>query len=328
MAMQNDPAKGIQAKDMTASLGFTHIPVLLPETIDLLGVRSDGIYVDGTTGGAGHSRAIASLLDGAQGGLLIGLDRDPDAVAAATARLAGYPAKVVHCNYSEMRRVLDDLSIGSVDGVLLDLGVSSHQLDEAERGFSYNADAPLDMRMSQEGLSARDIVNDWDAGEITRILWDYGEEKFAPRIAAAIIRARQEAPIETTLQLADIIREAVPQKYRRDKNPCKKSFQAIRIRVNAEFDNLRGGLTAAFESLKPGGRLAVITFHSLEDRIVKQQFAQWCAGCTCPPDFPQCVCGNKPKGRLVNRKPVTAGEQELAENRRSHSAKLRVIEKL
>lgn len=312
----------------TAFPEFVHIPVLLYETLEGLDVRSSGIYVDGTVGGAGHSREIASRLHAEENGLLIGLDRDPDAVAAATARLAGYPAKVVHCNYSEMREALDALGIGLVDGVLLDLGVSSHQLDEAERGFSYNADAPLDMRMSQEGLSARDVVNTWDAPSLTRVLRDYGEERFAPSIAAAIVRTRQEAPIETTFRLAEIIRGAVPQKYRRDKNPCKKSFQALRICVNSEFEHLHAGLNAAFESLKPGGRLAVITFHSLEDRIVKQQFAQWCTGCTCPPEFPQCVCGKKPRGRLVNRKPITAGEEELARNHRSHSAKLRVIEKL
>lgn len=304
---------------------FEHVPVLLTEVLDGLDIRPDGIYVDGTVGGAGHSRQIASRLT--EGGLLIGLDRDPDAVAVATERLAGMPAKVIHCNYSEMRSALDSLGIGCVDGVLLDLGVSSHQLDEAERGFSYHQDAPLDMRMSQQGLSARDIVNTWDQGEITRILWEYGEEKFAPKIAAAIVRARETAPIETTLELAELIRNAVPQKFRREKNPCKKSFQAIRIAVNDEFGHLRAGLEAAFDALKPGGRLAVITFHSLEDRIVKQQFAAWCSGCTCPPDFPQCVCGKKPKGKLVNRKPIVAADTELAENLRSHSAKLRLIER-
>ena len=304
---------------------FQHLPVLLPQTINGLDVRPDGIYVDGTVGGAGHSREIAKRLT--DGGLLIGLDRDPDAAKVAAQRLADLPAKVVHCNYSEMREVLDSLGIGLVDGVLLDLGVSSHQLDEAERGFSYHQDAPLDMRMSQEGLSARDIVNTWEQRELTRILWDYGEEKFAAKIAASIVRAREEQPIETTMELAELIRSAIPQKFRRDKNPCKKSFQAIRIAVNDEFGHLRRGLTAAFDALKPGGRLAVITFHSLEDRIVKQQFAAWCTGCTCPPDFPQCVCGKKPKGRLVTRKPITADSAELEENRRSHSAKLRVIER-
>ena len=305
---------------------FTHFPVLLDEVLNGMGILPDGIYVDGTVGGAGHSREIAARLS--EKGLLIGLDRDPDAVAVATERLAGYPAKVVHCNYSEMRKALDDLGIDQVDGILLDLGVSSHQLDTAERGFSYHTeDAPLDMRMSQEGLSARDIVNTWEAGEITRILREYGEERFAPQIAAAIVRARETAPIETTGALAELICSAVPQKFRRDKNPCKKTFMALRIASNDEFGHLRRGLTAAFECLKPGGRMAVITFHSLEDRIVKQQFAEWCKGCTCPPDFPQCVCGRKPRARLLNRKPITAGERELAENRRSHSAKLRLIER-
>lgn len=306
-------------------MDFVHIPVLLQETIEGLAIRPDGIYVDGTVGGAGHSYEIASRLT--QGGRLIGLDRDPDAVQAATERLQGLPATVVHCNYSEMRSALDELGIASVDGILMDLGVSSHQLDESERGFSYHADAPLDMRMSQTGVSAQDIVGTWSERELTRILRDYGEEKFAGRIAANIVRARETAPITRTGQLAEIVRESVPQKFRREKNPCKKTFQAIRIAVNDEFGHLRNGLEAAFDCLKPGGRLAVITFHSLEDRIVKQQFAKWCSGCTCPPDFPQCVCGKKPKGTLVVRKPLTACEEELAQNNRSRSAKLRLIER-
>ncbi|MBQ7013302.1 MAG: 16S rRNA (cytosine(1402)-N(4))-methyltransferase RsmH [Oscillospiraceae bacterium] len=304
---------------------FVHVPVLLQETLEGLNIRPDGIYVDGTVGGAGHSFEIASRLT--QGGLLIGLDRDPDAVKAATERLQGLPARVVHCNYSQMREALDELQIDGVDGILMDLGVSSHQLDEAERGFSYHADAPLDMRMSQTGLSAQDIVGTWSEQEIAAILRDYGEEKFAGRIAANIVAARQTTPILRTGQLADIVRESIPQKFRREKNPCKKTFQAIRIAVNDEFGHLKQGLEAAFSCLKPGGRLAIITFHSLEDRIVKQQFAKWCSGCTCPPDFPQCVCGKKPKGQLVVRKPITAGEEELAVNNRSRSAKLRVIER-
>lgn len=306
-------------------MDFQHIPVLLLPVLDGLAPKPDGIYVDGTVGGAGHSKELAARLT--DGGLLIGLDRDPDAVATATERLSGLPAKVVHSNYSELRAVLDTLGIDRVDGVLLDLGVSSHQLDAAERGFSYHQDAPLDMRMSQEGLSARDIVNTWEERELIRILYEYGEEKFAPRIAAAIVRARAEKPVETTTELADLVRSAVPQKFRREKNPCKKTFQAIRIASNDEFRHLRKGLEAAFDALKPGGRLAVITFHSLEDRIVKQQFAAWCEGCTCPPDFPQCVCGKKPRGRLLVRKPITASPEELAANPRSHSAKLRLIER-
>ncbi|MBQ9110005.1 MAG: 16S rRNA (cytosine(1402)-N(4))-methyltransferase RsmH [Oscillospiraceae bacterium] len=306
-------------------MDFVHIPVLLQETIEGLAIRPDGIYVDGTVGGAGHSYEIASRLT--EGGRLIGLDRDPDAVQAATERLRGLPATVVHCNYSQMREALDGLGIAEVDGILMDLGVSSHQLDEAERGFSYHADAPLDMRMSQTGVSAQDIVGTWPEQELARILRDYGEEKFAGKIAANIVKARETEPITRTGQLADIVRASIPQKFRRDKNPCKKTFQAIRIAVNDEFGHLRNGLDAAFECLRPGGRLAVITFHSLEDRIVKQQFAKWCSGCTCPPDFPQCVCGKKPKGTLVVRKPVTACDEELEQNHRSRSAKLRLIER-
>ncbi|MDE5769033.1 MAG: 16S rRNA (cytosine(1402)-N(4))-methyltransferase RsmH, partial [Oscillospiraceae bacterium] len=243
--------------------------------------------------------------------------------------LQGFPAKVIHSNYSEMARVLEDLGIPCADGILLDLGVSSHQLDTAERGFSYHTtDAELDMRMSQEGFSAYDLVNMWDESEIKKILWEYGEEKFAGNIARQIVQTRQTAPVRTTGELAELIRQAVPAKYRRDKNPCKKTFQAIRIAVNDEFGHLRKGLSEAFRCLRPGGRFAVITFHSLEDRIVKQQFADWCKGCVCPPDFPQCVCGRTPQARLVNRKPITASPEELASNSRSHSAKLRILKKL
>ena len=305
---------------------FSHIPVLLDECINGLDIRPDGIYVDGTAGGAGHSSAIAARLG--ENGRLIALDRDPDAVKTASERLSVYPnAQVIHSNYSQMRDVLDDLGIDLVDGILMDLGVSSYQLDEESRGFSYHSDAPLDMRMSKEGMSAADVVNTYSESEIARILFEYGEEKFSRRIASNIIRARENAPIETTLQLADIVRDSVPQKARRDKNPCKKTFQAIRIAGNGEFEHLSKGLEEAFFSLKPGGRLAVITFHSLEDRIVKQKFAGWCKGCICPPDFPQCVCGHKPKGTLVNRKPIEAEEKEVERNNRSRSAKLRIIER-
>ncbi|MDE7120922.1 MAG: 16S rRNA (cytosine(1402)-N(4))-methyltransferase RsmH, partial [Oscillospiraceae bacterium] len=260
---------------------FLHVPVLLAETIQGLAIRLDGIYIDGTVGGAGHSKEIASRLG--QDGFLIGLDRDRDAVRTATGRLQGFPAKVIHSNYSEMAQVLAELKIPHADGVLLDLGVSSYQLDTAERGFSYHTiDAGLDMRMSQEGFSAYDLVNTWDESEIKKILWEYGEEKFAGNIARQIVQIRQTAPIRTTGELTEVIRQAVPAKYRRDKNPCKKTFQAIRIAVNDEFGHLKTGLTAAFDCLKPGGRFAVITFHSLEDRIVKQQFADWCKGCICP----------------------------------------------
>ena len=305
---------------------FSHIPVMLEECLDGLNIRPDGIYVDGTAGGAGHSSAIAARLG--EKGRLIALDRDPDAVAVATERLSVYKnAKVFHRNYSEIRAVLDELDIEYADGILMDLGVSSFQLDEGSRGFSYHSDAPLDMRMSKEGMSAADVVNTYTESELARIIFEYGEEKFSRRIASNIVKARETAPIETTLQLADIIRESVPQKARREKNPCKKTFQAIRIAVNGEFEHLSKGLEDAFFSLKAGGRLAVITFHSLEDRLVKQKFAEWCRGCICPPDFPQCVCGHKPQGKLINRKPIEAKEQELERNNRSRSAKLRIIER-
>lgn len=304
---------------------FAHIPVLLEQCLDGLDIKPDGIYFDGTCGGAGHSREIAKRLTT---GRLIGIDRDPDAVAVASERLSGLPAQVVRGNYSEIKQIADDLGICGADGILLDLGVSSYQLDNAERGFSYHNDAPLDMRMSKEGTSARDIVNEYSKEQLTKILYEYGEEKFAPRIAETIIKKRSEKPVETTTELADIVRDSIPAKFRRDKNPCKKTFQAIRIAVNCEFDHLDRALDEGFELLKPGGRFCIITFHSLEDRIVKQRFAGWCKGCTCPPDFPVCVCGNKPKGRLVCRKPLEASEEELEANPRSRSAKLRIIEKL
>lgn len=304
---------------------FAHIPVLLEQCLDGLDIKPDGIYFDGTCGGAGHSREIAKRLTT---GRLIGIDRDPDAVAVASERLSGLPAQVVRGNYSEIKQIADDLGICGADGILLDLGVSSYQLDNAERGFSYHNDAPLDMRMSKEGTSARDIVNEYSKEQLTKILYEYGEEKFAPRISETIIKRRSEKPVETTTELADIVRDSIPAKFRRDKNPCKKTFQAIRIAVNCEFDHLDRALDEGFELLKPGGRFCIITFHSLEDRIVKQRFAGWCKGCTCPPDFPVCVCGNKPKGKLVCRKPLEASEEELEANPRSRSAKLRIIEKL
>lgn len=304
---------------------FSHVSVLLQESIDGLAIRPDGIYVDGTAGGAGHSKKIAEKLN--DGGQLIALDRDPDAVKTASERLSGYNAKVIRSNYSEMRQVLDSIGIERVDGVLLDLGVSSHQLDTPERGFSYNNDAPLDMRMSQEGISAYDIVNNYTQEELAKIIFEYGEEKFSRRIASEIVSKRQVKPVSTTLELAEIVKSSVPAAVRREKNPCKKTFQAIRIAVNGEFDHLSKGLDAAFYSLKPGGRLAVITFHSLEDRIVKQRFAGWCKGCICPPDFPQCICGRTPEGKLVNRKPIEACLEELEQNNRSRSAKLRIIER-
>lgn len=308
------------------NISFSHISVLLAECIEGLDIKPDGIYVDGTCGGAGHSCEIAKRLT--DGGRLIGIDRDPDAIKAATARLEPYNAKVLHGNYSEIEALAHSVGIEKVDGVLLDLGVSSHQLDTIERGFSYHGDAPLDMRMSQEGATAADLVNTLPHAELSRIMFEYGEEKFSRRIADEIIKRREIKPIETTSELADIITTAVPAKFRREKNPCKKTFQAFRIAVNCEFEHLNKGLDDAFELLKPGGRLCVITFHSLEDRIVKQRFASFCKGCICPPDFPQCVCGKTPRGKLVNRKPIEATPEELEANIRSRSAKLRIIEKL
>ena len=307
--------------------GFEHVPVLFEPTIDSLSIKPDGVYLDGTAGGGGHSCGIASRLDPAKG-RLIALDRDPEAVKAAGERLRGLPAEVVHAEFSDMRSVLAERGIDRVDGVLLDIGVSSHQLDAAERGFSFHNDAPLDMRMSSEGMSARDVVNGYPYERLRDILFEYGEEKFAPSIAKGIISARELQPIETTGQLAEIVKANVPQKVRREKNPCRKTFQAIRIEVNDELGQLDRALGEAFSLLKVGGRFAVITFHSLEDRMVKKRFAAFTAGCTCPPDFPQCVCGKKPMGKLVSRKPVTADEKELADNPRSRSAKLRTIEKL
>lgn len=307
---------------------FKHISVLLEECIDGLAIRPDGIYVDGTAGGAGHSCEIAKRLS--QNGRLIAIDKDPDAVAVASARLAPYPvAQVVQSDFSRLCDVLDKLGISRVDGILLDLGVSSFQLDTPDRGFSYIHDAPLDMRMSKNGLSAYDVVNTYDFRKLCRIFHDFGEEKFTPAIAKAILKQREVAPIKTTGELSELIRQAIPAKARREGgHPAKRVFQAIRIEVNGELASLSEFLEDAFDRLNSGGRLAIITFHSLEDRMVKQRYASLCKGCTCPPDFPVCVCGNQPKGRLVNRRPIEASPQELAVNSRSKSAKLRVIEKL
>ncbi len=306
---------------------FQHVSVLLNESIEGLNIKPDGIYVDGTAGGAGHSSEIAKRL---KTGRLIALDKDPDAIATATERLSKYPcATVVRSDFAEIPAVLDSLGIDKVDGVLLDLGVSSHQLDEAERGFSYHSEAPLDMRMSQEGLSAYDLVNGASGAELAKILYDYGEEKFAPRIVNAILDARAVKPIETTTELADIVRNAVPAAVRRKEgHPARKTFQAIRIAVNGELDRLSEALDRAFERLAPGGRFAIITFHSLEDRMVKQAFAEYTKGCTCPPEFPVCICGKTPRGKLVSRKPIEPTPEELEVNHRSRSAKLRIIEKL
>lgn len=302
-----------------------HVAVMPDEVISDLAVRPDGIYLDGTAGGGNHSRLIAERLT--EGGKLYALDQDPDAVAEAGKRLAGLPAEVIRTNFTELGNVLAEHG-EQADGILLDLGVSSHELDEGSRGFSYHQDAPLDMRMSQSGRTAADLVNTLSAAELSDILFRYGEEKYARQIAAQIVAAREIKPIETTLELAELIKKGVPAKVRRDKNPCKKSFQALRIAVNDELNCLSIALEAAFSSLKPGGRLVILTFHSLEDRIVKQAFAKWCTGCICPPEFPVCVCGHQPEGRLVHKKPLTASPEELQRNPRSHSAKLRSIEKL
>ena len=306
-------------------MDFSHKSVLLNECMEGLNIKPDGIYVDATAGGAGHSAEIAKHLTT---GRLIAIDRDPDAIEVATERLAQYNAIVVKSNYSEVDKVIADLNISGVDGILMDLGVSSHQLDKGERGFSYHVDAPLDMRMSQEGLSARDIVNEYSYEQLSKIMFEFGEEKFSRRIASNIIKAREIKSVETTLELAEIIKQSVPAAVRREKNPCKKTFQAIRMAVNGELDHLSMGLDAAFSSLNIGGRMAVITFHSLEDRLVKQRFAGFCKGCICPPDFPQCICGKLPQGRLINKKPIEATTEELEENNRSRSAKLRVIERI
>ena len=306
-------------------MDFHHVSVMLEECLDGLNIKPDGVYVDGTAGGAGHSKEIAKRLTT---GRLIAIDRDPTAVQVATERLSGLSATVIKGNYSELDTVLESLELDGVDGILLDLGVSSHQLDNSERGFSYHGDAILDMRMEQEGLSAKDIVNEWPEKELARIIFEYGEEKYARSIASSIVKCREQKTIYTTGELAEIIKNAVPAKARREKNPCKKTFQAIRIAVNDELEHLSVALDKAFDALNPNGRLCIITFHSLEDRLVKQRFATYCKGCECPPDFPVCVCGKKPRGRLVNKKPITATEKELSVNNRSRSAKLRIIEKI
>lgn len=305
---------------------FSHKSVLLMPAVDGLAVKPDGVYVDCTAGGGGHSLEIAKRLG--ETGRLICFDQDKEAIAAAKKRLSDYSPTFINRNFAQIKPALAELGITSIDGALMDLGVSSYQLDNPERGFSFHEDAPLDMRMSGEGASAFDVVNEYPESELTRILFEYGEEKFARGIAAGIVRARNTAPIKTTGELAEIIRNNVPLKVRREKNPCRKTFQAIRIEVNRELDVLKTALDDAFELLSPGGRLSVITFHSLEDRIVKQKFKELSEGCTCPKDFPVCVCGNKPKAFPVNKKPITADEEELSENPRSRSAKLRVLEKL
>ena len=308
---------------------FHHVSVLLEECIEGLAIKPDGIYVDGTLGGAGHSSRIAAELTT---GRLIGIDRDPIALEAAGKRLEPVKDRVtlVHSNFSEIATVLDDLGIRGVDGILLDLGVSSPQLDDGDRGFSYMVDAPLDMRMnSADAQDAGLIVNTWSYEDLKKILYDYGEERYAPKIAAAICSRREVKPIETTLELVDIIRGAMPPAALREKqHPAKRSFQAIRIAVNDELNSVSKVMEAAIPRLNPGGRLAVITFHSLEDRIVKNAMAEAAKGCTCPPNFPVCVCGKKPQVKVITRKPIVSGDEELQINPRARSAKLRICEKL
>ena len=315
---------------MEENIQFSHFSVLLNECMDGLDIKPDGIYIDGTCGGAGHSSVIASRLG--EGGRLIGLDQDATAVQVATKRLSvfGERATVVRSNFCELARVCEELEITSIDGLLLDLGVSSYQLDTPERGFSYQADAPLDMRMDNRNpLTARTVVNEYSEDKIRKILFEYGEERFSSRIASNIVRARESAPIETTGELVEIIKRSIPA-HARDggHHPAKRSFQALRIEVNAELDVIAPAIKSAVGLLKPGGRIAIITFHSLEDRIVKQAFADLSCGCTCPKSFPVCVCGKKPICKVITRKPILPSPEELEINPRSRSAKLRVAEKL
>ncbi len=308
---------------------FHHVSVLLEECLQGLAIKPEGIYVDGTLGGAGHSSRIAASLTT---GRLIGIDRDLVALAAAGERLAPYADRVtlVHSNFCEMDTVLEKLGIPGVDGILLDLGVSSPQLDDGSRGFSYMVDAPLDMRMdSSDVLNAYTVVNTWPYEELRRILYEYGEERYAPQIASAVCKRRETHAIETTLELVEVIRSAMPPAALREKqHPAKRSFQAIRIAVNDELNSVAQAMERAIPLLNPGGRLAVITFHSLEDRIVKNAMASAAKGCTCPPSFPVCVCGKKPKVKIITRKPIVSGEEELARNPRARSAKLRICEKI
>ena len=313
----------------TGKVNFSHKSVLLPECIEGLNIKEDGIYIDGTAGGGGHSYAIASRLTK---GRLIAIDRDDEAVKAAGERLAplGERAVVRKSNYSDFSDVCDALGVAKIDGILLDLGVSSYQLDTAERGFSYNADAPLDMRMDKSNpFRAYDVVNGYSEEKLKKILYEYGEERFAPRIAALIVAERERHPIETTGELVALIKKAMPAAAREGgHHPAKRSFQAIRIEVNGELACIEPTLRRAAERMNPGGRIAVITFHSLEDRIVKQTFASMAEGCTCPKDFPVCVCGKQPQIRVVSKKPILPSEEELENNPRSRSAKLRIAEKL
>lgn len=309
---------------------FKHKSVLLNETIESLNVKPDGIYVDGTLGGGGHSYEICKRLG--KKGRLIGIDQDADAIEAASSRLEEFKDKIslVHSNYNNIKSVVNDIGINKVDGIVLDLGVSSYQLDNPERGFTYREDVPLDMRMDRESsMTARDIVNDYSEMELFRVIKDYGEEQFAKNIAKHIVKARSEKPIETTGELNEIIKAAIPAKMREHGgHPSKKTYQAIRIELNHELTVLENSLDTMIELLNPKGRLSIITFHSLEDRIVKNIFRKNMNPCTCPPDFPVCVCGKKPTGRIITRKPIVPSEEEIAENKRAKSSKLRVFERI
>ena len=304
---------------------FEHIPVLFNETIDALNVRPDGIYVDCTAGGGGHCAAVAERLTT---GRIIAIDQDPEAIANLQERFKDNGrVTIVHDNFVNISSILESLGIDGVDGIMADLGVSSHQLDTDERGFSFHKDAPLDMRMSMEGMSAADLVNTASQSELQKIIYTYGEEKFAPSIARNIVRAREQKPIETTFELVDIIKASMPMKAKRDGHPARKTFQALRIEVNGELEKLEHALDDMFEALNPSGRIAIITFHSLEDRIVKKKFNKFCEGCICPPEFPVCVCGRKPRGKLPFKSKAPT-ENEVGENFRAHSARLRAIEKI
>lgn len=304
---------------------FKHIPVLFNETIDALNVRPDGIYVDCTAGGGGHCAAVAERL---KTGRIIAIDQDPEAVANLQERFKNNGrVTIVHDNFVNISSILENLGIDGVDGIMADLGVSSHQLDTDERGFSFHKDAPLDMRMSMEGMSAADLVNTASQSELQKIIYTYGEEKFAPSIARNIVKAREKKPIETTFELVDIIKASMPMKAKRDGHPARKTFQALRIEVNGELEKLERALDDMFEALNPSGRIAIITFHSLEDRIVKKKFNKFCEGCICPPEFPVCVCGRKPRGKLPFKSKAPT-ENEVGENFRAHSARLRAIEKI
>lgn len=304
---------------------FKHIPVLFNETIDALNVRPNGIYVDCTAGGGGHCAAVAERLTT---GRIIAIDQDPEAVANLQERFKNNGrVTIVHDNFVNISSILENLGIDGVDGIMADLGVSSHQLDTDERGFSFHKDAPLDMRMSMEGMSAADLVNTSSQSELQKIIYTYGEEKFAPSIARNIVKAREKKPIETTFELVDIIKASMPMKAKRDGHPARKTFQALRIEVNGELEKLERALDDMFEALNPSGRIAIITFHSLEDRIVKKKFNKFCEGCICPPEFPVCVCGRKPRGKLPFKSKAPT-ENEVGENFRAHSARLRAIEKI